>query len=107
MENRGRRTIAARRSAVSLDRRNADDGKSQRDAGTRFPQVRTSNGLTPSDRPALQMLDVHLPTTDGREVILTRYTQPEPDQQLVLAQLQLKLPEQPRPKITAAQARSQ
>jgi hypothetical protein len=56
---------------------------------------------------ALQMLDVHLPTTDGREVILIRYTQPERDQQLVLDELKLKLPEQPPPKITAAQARTQ
>ena len=28
----------------------------------------------------MQMIDVHLPTTDGREIILTRYTQPEPEQ---------------------------
>ena len=52
---------------------------------------------------ALQMLDVHLPTTDGREVILTRYTQPEPDQQMLLEKLKLLLPAQPPPKITAAQ----
>jgi hypothetical protein len=26
---------------------------------------------------ALQMLDVHLPTTGGREIILSRYIQPE------------------------------
>ena len=64
-------------------------------------------GLTPRSAlekfKALQMLDVHLPTTDGREVILTRYTQPEPDQQLLLEKLKLQLPEQPPPKITAAQ----
>ncbi len=67
-------------------------------------------GLTPRSvlekLGALQMLDVHLPTTDGREVILTRYTQPEPDQQLLLEKLKLKLPAQPPPKITAAQARA-
>jgi transposase len=51
---------------------------------------------------ALQMIDVHLPTTDGREVILSRYTQPEKDVQILLNQLKLKLPEQPPPKITAA-----
>jgi hypothetical protein len=28
---------------------------------------------------AVQMLDVHLPTTDGCEVVLTCYTQPEKD----------------------------
>jgi hypothetical protein len=51
----------------------------------------------------MQMIDVHLPTTDGRDVILTRYTQPEKEQHLLLEQLKLKLPEQPPPKITAAQ----
>jgi hypothetical protein len=51
---------------------------------------------------AVQMLDVHLPTTDGRKVILSRYTQPEKDLRLLLNQLRLQLPEQPPPKITAA-----
>ena len=49
----------------------------------------------------LQMLDVHFPTTDGRELIFTRYTEPEPDQQLLLAQLDWILPQQPPPRITA------
>lgn len=49
----------------------------------------------------MQMIDVHLPTTDGREVILTRYTQPDPDQRLLLDKLKLTLPEQPPPRITA------
>jgi hypothetical protein len=53
---------------------------------------------------AIQMLDVHFPTTDGRELIFTRYTQPEPDQQLLLAQLGWTLPGQPPPKITAKRA---
>ena len=44
---------------------------------------------------------VHLPTTDGREVVLTRYTQPEKDLLLLLDQLKLKLPEQAPPKIQA------
>jgi len=64
-------------------------------------------GLTPRSVlekfKAMQMLDVHLPTTDGREVILTRFTQPEPDQRMLLEKLKLQLPEQPPPKITAAQ----
>jgi hypothetical protein len=47
------------------------------------------------------MHDVHFPTTDGREIVLTRYTQPEKDLQLLLHQLQLKLPEQSPPKIQA------
>ena len=49
----------------------------------------------------IQMLDVHLPTTDGRTVILSRYTQPEPEQQLLLDQLKLQFPPQPLPRITA------
>ena len=64
-------------------------------------------GLTPRSvlekLGTMQMIDVHLPTTDGREVILTRYTQPEPEQRLLLERLKLKLPEQPPPKITAKQ----
>jgi transposase len=51
---------------------------------------------------AVQMVDVHLPTTDGRTVILTRHTQPEKELQVLLQQLNLTLPAQPPPKITAA-----
>jgi len=49
----------------------------------------------------VQMLDVHLPTTDERTVILTRYTHPEADVALLLKCLKLELPPQPPPKITA------
>jgi hypothetical protein len=55
---------------------------------------------------AMQMIDVHLPTTDGRELILTRTTQPEPELQLLLDKLKLQLPAQPPPKITTAQVAS-
>jgi hypothetical protein len=55
---------------------------------------------------AVQMIDVHVPTTDGRELTLTRYTQPEPELKLLLEKLKLSLPPQPPPKITAAQAAS-
>ena len=51
---------------------------------------------------AVQMVDVPLPTTDGRRVVLTRHTQPEKERQVLLAQLKLTLPAQPPPKITAA-----
>jgi hypothetical protein len=47
----------------------------------------------------MQMIDVYLPTSDGRTIILSRYTQPENDLQLLL---KLQLPDQPPPKITAA-----
>ena len=52
---------------------------------------------------AMQMIDVHLPTTDGRELILTRTTQPEPGLQLLLDKLKLQLPQQPPPRITPVQ----
>ena len=51
---------------------------------------------------AVQMIDVHLPTSDGREVVLTRHTQPEPDLEFLLRGMKLELPPQPPPKITAA-----
>jgi transposase len=50
---------------------------------------------------ALQMVDVHFPTTDGRELVFRRYTQPEKDQKILLAQLRWELPEQPPPRISA------
>jgi hypothetical protein len=53
---------------------------------------------------AVQMIDVHLPTTDGREIVLTRYTQPEPELQLLIRQLKLNLPPQPPPRITSGTA---
>ena len=50
---------------------------------------------------AMQMVDVHLPTTDGRTVVLSRYTEPEADQVLLLRQLKMRLPAQPPPRITS------
>jgi hypothetical protein len=47
------------------------------------------------------MVDVHLPTTDGRHIVLPRYTQPDNDQQILLQRLKLTLPPQPPPRITA------
>jgi hypothetical protein len=61
-------------------------------------------GLTPRavlDKMAcIQMLDVYFPTTDGRKLRFRRYTKPEKDQALLLAQLKLQLPLQPPPEIT-------
>jgi len=48
----------------------------------------------------IQMLDVHLPTDDGRTVILSRYTHPQKDVEILLHSLKLQLPAQPPPKIT-------
>jgi transposase len=65
-------------------------------------------GLTPRSAlekfAAMQMVDVQVPTTDGRQLSLTRFTQPEPDLKLLLERLKLALPAQPPPKITARQA---
>jgi transposase len=47
----------------------------------------------------MQMLDVTFPTTDGRRLVMPRYTQPTPEQKLLLHQLQLTLPDQPPPRI--------
>lgn len=67
-------------------------------------------GLTPRSAlekfAAVQMIDLHVPTTDGRELILTRYTEPEPELKLLLDKLRLVLPAQPQPKITAEPATS-
>jgi len=65
-------------------------------------------GLTPRSVlekfAALQMIDVHVPTTDGRELVLTRYTQPERELNLLLDKLKLELPAQSSPKISLASA---
>ena len=61
-------------------------------------------GLTPSSMlekfAAIQMLDVHFPTTDGRELVFARYTQPEKDHKMLLNQLGWRLPPQSPPRIT-------
>ena len=61
-------------------------------------------GLTPravlEKFSTIQMVDVHLPTTDGRYLVLPRYTQPDKDLTLLLQQMKLQLPNQPAPKIT-------
>jgi len=62
-------------------------------------------GLTPCSVvekvSAVQMIDVHFPTTDGGKVILSGYTQPEPELQVLLKQLRLSLLNQPPPRVTA------
>ena len=64
-------------------------------------------GLTPravfEKFATVHMIDVYVPTTDGRELSLTRYTQPEPELKLLLQKLKLTLPAQPPPKITTTE----
>jgi hypothetical protein len=50
---------------------------------------------------AIQMLDVHFPTPDGRTLILSRYTELNVEQKLLVNQLKLDLPSQTPPRITA------
>ncbi len=73
----------------------------------KFQARQLAPGLTPrailEKLSAIQMVDVHLPTTDGRQLVLPRYTQPDPDQQLLLQRLKLTLPQQPPPRIRANQ----
>ena len=49
---------------------------------------------------AIQMIDVHVPTTDGRQLRMSRYTKPDRTQQLLLTQLKLTMPPQPPPQIS-------
>jgi hypothetical protein len=62
-------------------------------------------GLTPKavleKFAAMQMVDVSLPTTDGRCLILPRYTQPDKDQILLLSQIKMELPKQSPPTLTS------
>ena len=51
---------------------------------------------------AVQTLDVWLPTTDGRYLVMPRYTEPETDLALLLHQLNLVLPKQPLPRLVGA-----
>lgn len=70
---------------------------------------RLAHGITPAEVIAkfktMQMVDVRVPTADGRELVLSRYTQPETEHRMLLDQLGLKLPKQPPPKITTGQLR--
>ena len=68
-----------------------------------------AGGITPREVLAkfktLQMVDVRIPITDGRELVLSRFTQPEAEHRMLLEQLRWTLPKQPPPKITAKQVR--
>jgi len=65
-----------------------------------------AGGLTPRavlDKfAAIKMLDVHFPTTDGRTLIMSRYTKLNADQKILARRLDLNRPRQPPPRITAA-----
>jgi len=64
-------------------------------------------GLTPSSvlekLSTIQMVDVWIPMLDGRNLVLPRHTQPEPDVQALMEQIGIMLPPQPPPRIKASQ----
>jgi len=62
-------------------------------------------GLTPmavlEKLAEIKMIDVWIPTVDQRWLILPRYTQPSPDNKLLIEKLRLELPNQPPPRLVA------
>ncbi len=64
-------------------------------------------GLTPAavfeKLATIQMVEVWIPLVDGRQLVMPRHTQPEPDVQALLNQIRITLPPQPPPRIKASQ----
>ena len=64
-------------------------------------------GLTPREAlrspAAIQLVDMHISTTDGRKLVMPRYTEPETHQEMILDKLALKLPKQPPPRIRSGE----
>ena len=63
-----------------------------------------ANGLTPraiiEAFVTIQIVDVHLPTTDGRHLVLSRHTRPNKQHELLLHQIGMTLPQQPAPRMS-------
>ena len=51
----------------------------------------------------IQLVDVCIPMLDGRNLVLPRHTQPEPDVQALMEQVRITLPPQPPPRIKSSQ----
>ena len=56
---------------------------------------------------AIVMIDVRIPTNDGRILEMRRYSQPELEHRIILDKLNVKLPKQPPPKIYSHQLNGQ
>jgi len=73
----------------------------------RMKLAQSAPGLTPraalQSMSKIQMMQVHLPTTDGRTLIMPRHTEPEAEQKMILQTLRLELPPQPPPRIRSKQ----
>jgi hypothetical protein len=72
----------------------------------RMKLMQAAPGLTPraalQSLSAIQMVEVNVPTSDGRVLVMPRYTEPEIQQKLILEKLRLDLPPQPPPRIRGA-----
>jgi len=72
-------------------------------ATLRMKLATAAPGLTPravlQSLSAIQMVEVHIPISDGRTLVMPRHTEPEPQQQMILEKLNLHLPQQPPPRI--------
>ena len=68
-------------------------------------------GLTAGDAldklSSIMMIDVRIPTTDGRILEMRRHSQPELEQRIILDKLNVKLPKQPPPKVYSHQLNRQ
>jgi hypothetical protein len=66
-----------------------------------------ADGLTAQDvldkLGSVMMIDVRIPTADGRMLQMRRYSQPEQEHQIILDKLGMTLPKQPPPKIYSRQ----
>jgi hypothetical protein len=69
----------------------------------RMKLSKAAPGLTPravlQSLSAVQMVEVNIPTTDGRVLVLPRHTEPEVEQRMIMEKLRLELPAQPPPRI--------
>ncbi|MGP0060117.1 MAG: hypothetical protein ACLPID_12610 [Beijerinckiaceae bacterium] len=74
-------------------------------ASTKDQRVTTQTFRFAGKITAVQTIDVELPTTDGRTVVVSRYTKAENDQLLLLRRSKLELPARRRPKIIALESR--
>ena len=54
----------------------------------------------------MQRVDVHLPTTDGRTILLQRDTEPSPEVLSLLDRLGMRLPNQPEPRISGQEEKA-
>jgi hypothetical protein len=75
-------------------------GVARKEAGRNYRLLEIT---VPEQLKAMQMIDVLIPTVDGRWLNMSRHTRPDKAQQLSLAQLHMELPPQPPPEITSEQ----